>query len=78
MPEKVYNRKDKKGFVTPGDIRWLNGPLKQHLEIDTKQFDFLDKKQITREIEQYKKGDHSNSKFVWRLVALDYWMKNFN
>jgi asparagine synthase (glutamine-hydrolysing) len=78
LPEKVYNRKDKKGFVTPGDIRWLNGPLKQHLEIDTKQLDFLDKKQITREIERYKKGDHSNSKFVWRLVALDYWMKNFN
>ena len=25
LPKAVYERKDKKGFVTPGEILWLNG-----------------------------------------------------
>jgi asparagine synthase (glutamine-hydrolysing) len=30
LPEKIYKRKDKKGFVTPGELRWANGPLKKY------------------------------------------------
>ncbi|RME18789.1 MAG: asparagine synthase (glutamine-hydrolyzing), partial [Bacteroidetes bacterium] len=28
LPKSIYERKDKKGFVTPGEIKWLRGPLK--------------------------------------------------
>jgi asparagine synthase (glutamine-hydrolysing) len=30
LPSSVYERKDKKGFVTPGEISWVNGPLKEY------------------------------------------------
>lgn len=78
LPEKVYARKDKKGFVTPGEIKWLNGALKQHLDIDYKRLGFLNVDTIKSEVEAYKKGNLANAKFVWRVVALDFWLKNFN
>lgn len=78
LPEKVYARKDKKGFVTPGEIKWLNSPLKQHLDIDYKRLDFLNVVAIKNEMEAYKNGSLANAKFVWRVVALDFWLKNFN
>ncbi len=30
LPDAIYKRKDKKGFVTPGEQRWAQGPLKSH------------------------------------------------
>lgn len=78
FPEKVYARKDKKGFVTPGEIKWLNGVLKQHLDVDYKRLDFLNVDAVKSEIEAYKNGNLANAKFVWRVVALDFWLKNFN
>ena len=30
LPDAIYKRKDKKGFVTPGEKRWVQGPLKSH------------------------------------------------
>ena len=76
LPETIANRKDKKGFVTPGEVLWLNGPLKNLLEIDYNHFHWLNKSLLKEEIENYKKGDFSNSKFVWRIASLNYWLKN--
>jgi asparagine synthase (glutamine-hydrolysing) len=28
LPEAIYKRKDKKGFVTPGEKQWVDGPLR--------------------------------------------------
>lgn len=30
LPEQIYERKDKKGFVTPGEKSWVEGPLKSY------------------------------------------------
>ncbi|MEY2923526.1 MAG: hypothetical protein RLZZ337_66 [Bacteroidota bacterium] len=30
LPSDIYERKDKKGFVTPGELRWAKGPLKKY------------------------------------------------
>ena len=34
IPEKIQNRFDKKGFVTPGEVKWLRGPLNNLLSIN--------------------------------------------
>jgi asparagine synthase (glutamine-hydrolysing) len=30
LPEQIYERKDKKGFVTPGEVRWINNIKGSH------------------------------------------------
>lgn len=30
LPVPIYDRRDKKGFVTPGEISWVHGPLKAY------------------------------------------------
>jgi hypothetical protein len=78
LPEPVYARKDKKGFVTPGEVQWLAGPLKFLLNIDYKNFDWLNQQELKNTVEQYKKGDTAKAKLVWRIACFDYWFKNFN
>lgn len=34
LPHSIYDRRDKKGFVTPGEISWVNGPLKDDFRSD--------------------------------------------
>jgi asparagine synthase (glutamine-hydrolysing) len=77
LPKAVYERKDKKGFVTPGEVKWLNGPLRFLLDIDYNQFYWMNKTALQAVVEQYKKGDTSKAAFVWRLAATNYWMKHF-
>lgn len=77
LPTSIRFRKDKKGFVTPGEIIWLRNDLKELLEIDYSKLDFLNKGIITKTIDEFKKGDDSKAKFVWRIANLNYWIKNF-
>jgi asparagine synthase (glutamine-hydrolysing) len=78
LPSKIYNRMDKKGFVTPGEVNWLRGPMKNLLEIDYTKLDFLNKEIVKGVIQGYQKGDNKNSKLVWRIATLNYWINNFN
>ncbi len=77
LPKAVYERKDKKGFVTPGEVKWLGGPLKHLLDINYNQFDWMKRNELKSMVEQYKKGDIRKAAFIWRLAATDYWLKNF-
>ncbi len=74
LPKAVYERKDKKGFVTPGEVKWLDGPLKQLLDVDYSNLEFLNVGQAKKEIEAFKQGNKSNAKMVWKLVCLNDWM----
>ena len=78
LPEAIANRKDKKGFVTPGEIKWLNGPLKFLLDIDYKNLPGLKEEKTKRVVDEYKLGNTAKAPFVWRIACLDYWLKNFN
>lgn len=74
LPEKIASRKDKKGFVTPGEIKWLRGPLKFLLDGDFSQIDFLNRKRIRQTIDAFKKGDNRNANLVWRIAVLNFWL----
>ncbi|MEP7169769.1 MAG: asparagine synthase (glutamine-hydrolyzing) [Bacteroidota bacterium] len=77
LPESIENRKDKKGFVTPGENKWLRGPLKHLLEINFNKVDFLKKEIAIKILNDYKSGDNSKAILVWRMAVLNYWVKNF-
>lgn len=75
LPEKIANRTDKKGFVTPGEVKWLRGPLRHLVDAPLKNLDFLDLKKSENLISDFKKGNNQNATLVWRLVVLNYWLK---
>ncbi len=76
IPHEIANRKDKKGFVTPGEIKWLRGPLNFLLESDFKRLNNLDLKVVKNLMREFKNGDNRNANLVWRIVVLDYWLKS--
>ncbi|MEO5569854.1 MAG: asparagine synthase C-terminal domain-containing protein, partial [Bacteroidia bacterium] len=78
LPEAIENRKDKKGFVTPGENKWLRGPLKFLIETDFSKLDFLKKNKVNQLLSDYKNGDNSKAVLVWRIAVLNYWIKNMN
>ncbi len=77
LPEKIYNRTDKKGFVTPGEVKWLKGPLKFLMDLPLKLPAEINSKKSAEMINNYQKGDLSQAKMVWRILVLNYWLKHF-
>ncbi|TSA27864.1 MAG: asparagine synthase (glutamine-hydrolyzing) [Bacteroidetes bacterium] len=75
LPSAIYNRHDKKGFITPGEDKWLRGPLKGLLDINLGRLDFINQKVVKQVVERYKAGGN-NSTLVWRLATLNHWLKN--
>jgi asparagine synthase (glutamine-hydrolysing) len=75
IPEKIQWRKDKKGFVTPGEVLWLRGHLSYLLELDYSLLSFLDKRKTEGLISDFKKGNNKFAKLVWRVACLNYWLK---
>lgn len=75
LPPAITERKDKKGFVTPGDTQWLRGPLRRLLEIDYNMLPDIDKNKAKLLIDNFRKGDNSHSKLIWRLAIGAYWLK---
>jgi len=78
LPEAIERRQDKKGFVTPGEQKWLKGPLNFLLDFDPRQLEFLDQKRLGNVISQYKNGDNRDASLVWRVAVLNYWLKHFS
>lgn len=76
LPKAVYERKDKKGFVTAGEAEWLNGPLQFLLEDNFRALEILNFSNAKDLIDEYKNGNYSNAKLVWKLVNINYWLKN--
>jgi len=74
IPEKIQWRKDKKGFVTPGEVLWLRGHLSYLLELDYSLLSFLDKRKTEALITDFKKGNNKFAKLVWRVACLNYWL----
>ncbi len=74
IPDEIKNRQDKKGFVTPGEDKWLRGPLKSLLSVDFKDYSFIDYRLAKQAITDYVNGQR-NSLLVWRLISLNYWLR---
>lgn len=74
LPDDIRLRQDKKGFVTPGEDKWLRGPLRFLLDVDFKDHDFIDNEKVKRVIKEFLHGGN-NGLLAWRLASLHHWMK---
>lgn len=77
LPDAITNRKDKKGFVTPGETKWLRGPLNNLMDINYSNLPFLRKDLVKYIMEKHHNGDNSKSVLAWRIATLNYWIQNF-
>jgi asparagine synthase (glutamine-hydrolysing) len=75
LPQAIYERKDKKGFVTPGEVKWLNKPLRHLLDINFSNLEFLNTTNAKKILDDYKKGDLSNAKMVWKIASINHWIQ---
>lgn len=75
LPEAIYNRRDKKGFVTPGDTEWLRGPLKDIVNIDYERASCFNKQKMEAILSAFRKGDNTHSRLVWKTVVAHEWLK---
>ena len=76
LPDKIRDRRDKKGFVTPGEIKWLRGPLRYLLEgMDYNSLDFMNVNKTKKIIDDFRNGNNTHSNLVWRSVVLNQWLK---
>lgn len=76
LPESVRQRKDKKGFVTPGEVRWLRHELSDLLNFDQCHIPDLDLDKVRNLIREFKNGNNKNAKLIWRIANLNYWLKS--
>jgi len=74
LPEKITNRKDKKGFVTPGEVKWLRGPLKFLMDDNNLKIDFLEMRKVRSVFDEFRKGNNRHANLVWRIAVLNYWL----
>lgn len=77
IPDKIANRTDKKGFVTPGEEKWLSGPLQEVLlNQNFNHLDFLNQNKVKKIVNEYKSGNKKNAKILWKICTLNYWLEN--
>mgnify|MGYP000748932266 CR=1 FL=1 len=75
--DRIIDRKDKKGFVTPGESQWLRGPFAYMLdEVLAADWPFLKKDKVKEVVESYRAGSDKNARLVWRLAMLNKWLKS--
>jgi asparagine synthase (glutamine-hydrolysing) len=76
LPESVRKRKDKKGFVTPGESKWLRGSLRHLLKEDLSNIEpWVNLHSVKRIVDSYKRGNNTNAKLVWRIIMFSKWLK---
>jgi asparagine synthase (glutamine-hydrolysing) len=77
LPDSVTWRRDKKGFVTPGEVLWMNGALKDLLMTPEWTFpkNTVDEAKALKLKKAYESGNMKHAQVVWRLAVLSYWWR---
>ncbi|MBI4134792.1 MAG: asparagine synthase (glutamine-hydrolyzing) [Candidatus Sungbacteria bacterium] len=80
IPERVYNRKDKKGFPTPNE-HWFRNELREELgEIFhsklLKERGIFDAEKVRSLFERHCNGEN-HERILWRVIATELWMRMY-
>lgn len=82
LPEKVTQRKDKKGFESPKQ-KWFrstkvkNYMLKVLKSESFKKRNYFNQKVSIQQYNQHVNGEKDNSKELWKLLNLELWFREF-
>lgn len=80
LPEKIYLRKDKKGFPTPTEY-WFRGELKNYLQniFSSKSLQshgIFDQAAVIKLFEEHLKGKN-HERLLWRVLTTELWMRRY-
>lgn len=82
LPEKIYSRRDKKGFTTPSDL-WFRDPKFQTYIGDMLHSDafrklgYLDVEDCKRKYAQHLSGEAIHTIDIWKWINLNVWFEEF-
>jgi asparagine synthase (glutamine-hydrolysing) len=82
IPPAIQNRKDKLGFLAPGEDFWLRNELKPYF-IDMlnsgtfKKRGIFNHKKVSSLYEKHLRGDNSCNRKLWGIMALEKWFQTF-
>ena len=84
LPETIYNRKDKMGYVTPHN-KWLSQiamSVESHLDGDLKYF--IDEKKLKKDLNHLSLNFNQSSRntnentVIFKIITLGIWKRKFN
>jgi asparagine synthase (glutamine-hydrolysing) len=82
VPQEILDRKDKVGFLAPGEHFWLRTGLKEKVSDLFASREFLergiyDHAKILSAWSAYLQGDNARGSEIWKVMALETWFNTF-
>ena len=82
VPAEITERKDKVGFLAPGENFWLRNEWKDLTLATFQSAEFknrgvFDHKKINTEYQRYLQGDNTNAKKLWQVLMMEFWFRKF-
>jgi asparagine synthase (glutamine-hydrolysing) len=82
VPVEIMERKDKVGFLAPGENFWLRNEWKEFSltafqSASFKSRDIFDHKKIANHFNRYLSGDNQNAKKLWQVLMMELWFRIF-
>lgn len=82
VPSEILKRKDKIGFLSPGEGIWLKNEYKPMVEEIFNSSEFKNRgiynhKVINETYKNYQNGAGQYGKKIWQLITLELWFRNF-
>lgn len=82
VPVEILERKDKLGFLAPGEEYWMRNELKGFYaemlqSASFKQRGIFNQKMISQLYQKYLQGDNSNCRMLWMVMSLEIWFRTF-
>ena len=81
VPEEVITRKDKIGYLAPGEHYWMKNEMKPFVSgvfssTDFKNRDIYNQKLILKKYKNMLAGKTGDEKLLWNILSLEIWFKS--
>lgn len=82
LPEKIYKRRDKKGFSTPSDQWFRSSAFQKYITdvLDSESFKdrgYFNVKKCKENYLRHLKGEVNITKDIWKWINLEVWFRKF-
>jgi asparagine synthase (glutamine-hydrolysing) len=81
VPEGVITRKDKVGYLAPGEHYWMKNEMKEFVESILKSSDFKNRdlynhRKIEKNYKNMLSGKTGDEQILWNVMSLEIWFKS--
>ena len=80
VPREIMERKDKIGFLAPGEGYWMRNEMKDFFRDVFHSPEFRNRgifrhEKVAREYDAYLKGENNHAGMLWQVMALEIWFR---